>query len=68
MSYWPEKETGVGVAMKGDGSISAISAFGFKTLYNGMISHNEKRSIDVFEKRVKTKNWLEIWPNLKLNI
>ena len=66
MSYWPEKETAIGATLSDDGSIYIVSAFGLESLFNGKVSHNKKRSKDVFLNRVNTKKWLETWPKLHL--
>jgi hypothetical protein len=66
MSFWPEKETAVGARLAQDGDIEIISAFDLKRLFSGSVSHNEKRNKQIFEQRVDAKNWLRIWPNLKV--
>ncbi len=66
MSYWPEKETAVGIAMNEDDSLSVASVFGLSSLFNGEITHNSNREISVFFNRVKNKQWQEQWPQLKL--
>ncbi|CAM3872627.1 nucleotidyltransferase family protein [Parendozoicomonas haliclonae] len=65
MSYWPEKETAIGVSLNADNSINIESVFGLETLFAGEITYNPKRSIDTFQQRVRSKKWLEIWPNLR---
>ncbi|MGV2988134.1 nucleotidyltransferase family protein [Vibrio sp. E150_011] len=66
MSYWPEKETAVGIRQVGANKYECISAFGFDSLFNLQITPNPKRSRDVFEQRIHTKNWLTIWPMLRV--
>ena len=66
MSYWPEKETAIGVRQLHDGSIECVSAFGFDSLFNLHVTRNPIRLRSVFEKRVKTKRWLTTWSNLKV--
>ncbi|WP_454441116.1 nucleotidyltransferase family protein [Vibrio bathopelagicus] len=66
MSYWPEKETAVGVKQSLTGDIECISAFGLESLFDLKITPNPNRSRDVFDQRVQSKNWLSHWP--KLNI
>lgn len=65
MSYWPEKETAVGVRLLEDGCYDFISAFGFESLLAGKVSHNDKRDKHVYESRLKTKQWLKKWPLLE---
>ncbi|WP_261884345.1 nucleotidyltransferase family protein [Vibrio pelagius] len=66
MSYWPEKETAVGVRVTANSDYECVSAFGFESLFNGHISYNRKRPRSLFEQRVYAKNWLVLWPSLKV--
>lgn len=66
MSYWPEKETAVAVQKVREGQYECISAFGFETLFKGHITHNPKRTLEIFEQRVQSKGWLRAWPGLKV--
>ena len=65
MSYWPEKETAVGVRLN-SGAISVVAPFGVETLFAGCISYNPKRSRSVFLQRLAEKQWLDKWPRLKV--
>ena len=64
MSYWPEKETALAVRKLDDNEFECITAFGFESLFNFCITHNPKRKKYVFEHRISSKGWLNIWPNL----
>ncbi|KOY44649.1 nitrate reductase [Vibrio parahaemolyticus] len=66
MSYWPEKETAVGIRQIKNNQYECIAAFGFDSLLSGYITYNPKRSRDVFDNRVKTKGWLAKWSSLKI--
>ncbi|ELD3372213.1 nucleotidyltransferase family protein [Vibrio cholerae] len=66
MSYWPEKETAVAVRKVEHDHYECISAFGFESLFQGLITHNPKRAYGTFENRVKSKGRLVIWPNLRI--
>lgn len=66
MSYWPEKETAVGVRVTANSDYECVSAFGFESLFNGHISYNRKRPRSLFDQRVYAKNWLVLWPSLKV--
>ena len=66
MSHWPEKETAVGVRKTGVNQYEVISAFGFNSLFGCCITHNPKRSQDIFENRLQSKAWLSRWPALKV--
>ncbi len=66
MSYWPEKETAVGIRQLHDGTLECVSAFGVISLFNLKITHNPKRLKSVFEHRVNSKEWLLTWCNLRV--
>ncbi|PKH06643.1 nucleotidyltransferase family protein [Moritella sp. Urea-trap-13] len=64
MSYWPEKETAIAIRKLNNDKYECISAFGFESLFNLQVTHNPKRSLDIFSDRVTSKGWLEHWSKL----
>ncbi len=64
MTFWPEKETAVGVRLTGDREIELSAPFGIDSLLTGRLTHNPKRSRALFDERVRSKKWLERWPRL----
>lgn len=66
MSFWPEKETAIAVRLTSTQEIEVLAPFGTDSLYEGLISHNPKRSKAVFLQRVHSKGWLDTWPKLKI--
>ena len=68
MSYWPEKETAIGVRKLPCGNLDCISAFGFDSLFNLQITHNPRRLRSVFEHRVNSKGWLNKLCILKVTL
>lgn len=66
MSYWPEKETAIGVRYIKNNNFEIITAFDIELQFLNTITHNPKRSLEVFNKRINNKNWLEQWPLLKI--
>ncbi len=66
MSFWPEKETAVAARLSTAKKYECISAFGYESLFNLRITHNPKREIDIFTKRIATKGWLAIWSKLMI--
>jgi len=66
MSYWPEKETAIGIRKLPSGEYDCIAAFGFDSLFNLQVTYNPKRLKSVFEYRINSKNWLVTWCNLKV--
>jgi len=67
ISYWPEKETAVAVRLTSKQTLELVSAFGLKSLLAGDISYNPKRARATFQQRLAQKQWLQLWPKLKLN-
>lgn len=66
MRYWPEKETAVAIRQSGSDGYECISAFGFECLFALTVTHNPKRTREMFEHRVKSKGWLDQWPLLSV--
>ncbi len=66
MTYWPEKETAVAVCVGVDGQLMVNAPFGLGSLFMGHVSHNPKRDKRVYLQRIADKNWLSIWPKLRL--
>lgn len=64
MGFWPEKETAVGVRKALSGRYIWAAVFGFESLFNLQLSHNPARCEAVFDTRLQSKRWLEIWPRL----
>lgn len=65
MSYWPEKETAVGVRLTCVDTLEFISPFPLDNLFTLTITHNPRRKRDVFDRRVTSKQWLQLWPRLR---
>lgn len=66
MRYWPEKETAVAIRKTDHDNYECISAFGFESLFNLQVTYNPKRAQELFEYRLKSKQWLIKWPMLKV--
>ncbi|MGR5415909.1 nucleotidyltransferase family protein [Vibrio antiquarius] len=66
MSHWPEKETAVAVRQIGLNQYECVAAFGFESLFGYRVTHNPKRSREIFENRVDSKGWLVRWPSLRI--
>ncbi|MFW7524331.1 nucleotidyltransferase family protein [Vibrio ostreicida] len=64
MSYWPEKETAVGIRQIALNQYQCIAAFGFESLFRYCITPNPKRSRELFLQRIDSKGWLSQWPCL----
>ncbi len=69
MSYWVEIETAVGAKLSATGEIEIVAPFGVANLFRGTITINGKRrKPGDFYKRIRNKNWLSQWPNLKVSV
>lgn len=66
MSFWPEKETAVGVYLNDEGEIQIVAPFGLVSLFEGKITHNPSRDVEIFKARISNKRWLSIWPDLSV--
>lgn len=66
MSFWPEKETAVGVRLTREGDIEVVAPFGIDSLLQGKLTHNKCQSLRLFEQRIERKQWLKLWPKLAL--
>jgi len=66
MSYWPEKQTSIGVFLNDNGRVVVCSSFDLALNFNNQINRNPTRSIEVFNNRVNSKNLIELWPMLKI--
>lgn len=69
MSYWVELETAIGAKLDANGQIEIISPFGLDSLFAKKITPNRKHTRPAeFSSRLTKKNWLWIWPELKVDV
>ncbi|SFD69582.1 nucleotidyltransferase family protein [Pseudoalteromonas denitrificans] len=68
ITYWPEKETALALRLNDKEQIEVLAPFGLRSVFNGEITHNTNRTLNIFEHRLNTKSWLKLWPNLKVVI
>jgi len=66
MSYWPEKQTSIGVQLNNQGKLQFKHCFDLSLWFDGTIQHNPTRSRGLFLKRVNDKGWLKTWPELTI--
>ena len=66
MSYWPEKQTAIGMMLDTNNKIELYHCFDLGYQFNHLINHNPKCSVEIFNQRVNSKNWLNLWPALKV--
>lgn len=67
ISMWIERETCVAVRMSNEGAFEFLAPFGLSQNMAGTISVNPKiPRPEVFSRRVATKKWLKLWPQLRL--
>lgn len=68
MSYWVEIETAVGIRLSTVGELEIVAPFGLANLFEYTITFNRKRiKSDDFHARIEKKNWLSLWPGLKVS-
>lgn len=68
MGFWVEQETAVGVRLGSNDEIEVISAFGLDGLFDKRITPNrtKRTGAAAFSARLTRKNWLWIWPELRV--
>ena len=68
MGYWVEQETAVGIRMDDSSRLEVVSAFGLEGLFDKRITPNRRKrnSAAEFSARLARKNWLWIWPGLRV--
>ncbi len=49
------------------GGFECVSVFGFKSLLEGLVTHNKNRDREIFESRIRSKGWLAVWPKLRVS-
>ncbi|WP_261841253.1 nucleotidyltransferase family protein [Aliamphritea ceti] len=68
MSYWPEKQTALGVSLNAQNMLSIQHCFSLDLQFSGKVNHNPVRDYNVFLQRLTQKNWLSIWPGLEVAV
>jgi len=68
LSYWPEKQTAIGVMLDDRDHVVLKHCFDLDLQFNETICPNPKRGMAVFEKRLSSKDWLTRWPTLRVEI
>ena len=68
ISKWPETATAIGVTLADSGQLRLIAPYGIDDLVNFIVRPTPifLNSIDVLEERVRKKQWLEKWPEIKI--
>ncbi|GFD88525.1 nitrate reductase [Tenacibaculum sp. KUL152] len=68
ISYWIEKETCVAVKLNELGCVEVLAPFGLQANFASTLSINPRYPRrEIFNTRVKQKDWLKIWPQLTLH-
>lgn len=67
MMHWVEIETAVGARLNNSGDIEIVAPFGLENLQNLTITLNQYRpKLEEFHARIEQKQWLKIWPQLRV--
>lgn len=67
LSRWVETATCVGVRLDGSGKLVLSAPHGIYDLTHLILRKNPQfHTNDVFYERIKDKNWLTLWPKLKI--
>lgn len=66
ISFWPETATCIAARLHNQNKIDIIAPYGYDDLLNLIIRPTPKIDPSVFMSRVQEKNWLQVWPKLKV--
>ncbi|MDR3528634.1 MAG: nucleotidyltransferase family protein [Rhizomicrobium sp.] len=68
IAHWPETATAIIVRLTDGGKLEFVTPYGFDDLLRLVITNTEAFSTrtDVIRRRIKEKNWLTVWPRLKV--
>lgn len=62
---WPETATAVGITLTENGSCEVIAPHGLHDLFHLIVRKSDYfDDVTYFHKRIKSKNWLQLWPRL----
>lgn len=68
ISRYPECETAVGVRLGPNGALEWLLPFGLEHNWAGTLTANPTVPLPVFQHRVQQKQWLAIWPELRVAV
>lgn len=69
MTCWPETATAVAVRLGGQGGVEIAAPLGLADLFNLVVCPTAKFQVEkrqVYQNRLRAKNWLATWPDLKI--
>ncbi|TWC69821.1 nucleotidyltransferase family protein [Herbaspirillum sp. SJZ099] len=69
MRFWPETATAIGVRWEENEGIQITAPYGLDDLYEGVIRPTPRYQVEkkqIMENRVVAKNWLQLWPKLRM--
>jgi hypothetical protein len=69
MRFWPETATAVAVRHTGQGPVEVAAPFGLDDLFDLIVRPTPRFTAakrEIYLDRVRTKQWLRIWPRLTL--
>jgi hypothetical protein len=69
MSKFPETATAIGVKLNGDNNLELATPCGIQDLVNLSVKptatfQTSSERVTIYEKRLREKNWQELWPNI----
>ena len=68
IAYWSETPTCVGIRLEASDAITICAPYGLNDLMDLIVKPIPKpyQNLVLYQQRVKSKNWAECWPNLKI--
>ena len=68
MRYWPETATAVAARRSGRDELEIASPLGLDDLFNLLLRRTQRfacEKLPIYEERVRSKAWIDLWPLLK---
>jgi len=66
MGAWPETATAIAARLGSSGAIEVQAAYGFDDLLGLLVRRTPRCTESVFRERLRTKDWLRLWPRLRV--
>ncbi|MBA0885477.1 nucleotidyltransferase family protein [Flavobacterium undicola] len=66
ISYWPETATAIAARLNSDDTIEILTPHGLNDLFNLVVAPTPNFDWNMFQQRIKKKQWEKQWENLKV--
>jgi uncharacterized protein len=66
ISFWPETATSIAIRLNSNNKVEHIAPHGLNDLFNLLVKPTPKFNLNIYNSRVESKRWKEIWNKLKI--